>query len=110
MEKNQLAIVQSVENVGDQVGIINVQTRVIHSSGEWVETDCPIYLQKFDPQSAGSGVTYGRRYGLQSTLNLSAVDSDAEDAMIRPTGTKAKGKKTDHVVNKVQPINDGGLF
>ena len=109
LKKNKLAIVQGIINVGDSAGIVNVETRLIHEGGEWIEIDTPIYLQKFDPQACGSAITYGRRYSIQSLLSLSAEDSDAEDAMMRPTATK-NAKQTTHNVSKVDPIPNQDLF
>lgn len=66
-----------------------VQTMLIHESGEFVESETEILSTKpGDPQAAGSGISYARRYGLQSFLNIGAVDDDGEAAMGREKANK----------------------
>jgi len=67
------------------VDSICVKTILTHvESGETVEGESEVRMNKVDPQQAGSTITYLRRYGLQSILGLEAVDDDAESAMRRP--------------------------
>ncbi len=59
-----------------------VQTLLIHVSGEFIGSECEIKVQKLnDAQAEGSGISYARRYGLQSLLSLSAVDDDGQKAV-----------------------------
>jgi hypothetical protein len=61
-----------------------VRTILLHESGEYMASDTEIIVAKQnDPQAAGSGISYARRYGLQSFLNVGAVDDDGEGAMAR---------------------------
>lgn len=56
-------------------------TIVMHESGEWMKAT--MNLMKFNkPQEQGSGLTYGRRYGLSSALGL-ATDED-NDGNVAP--------------------------
>lgn len=75
--ENEIAICQGsgVNGTG-----INVITRLIHSSGQWIETDFPIPLAKQDAQSAGSASSYGRRYSLKGLASLAEEDDDANAA------------------------------
>jgi len=75
-----LSFVQAPINEGDKIGC---QTRICHSSGEWVETEIVFNLQKLDPQAAGSAITYAKRYTLQSMAGVPSVDDDGEMAMVR---------------------------
>ena len=77
---NGLAFIQFPINAEKSVG---VTTRIIHESGEWLEQDYLLPLVKSDPQSAGSALTYARRYALVSMAGIPTVDDDAESAMIR---------------------------
>lgn len=62
------------------VGIV-VETRLIHTSGEWIATETTIPLSKVDAHGMGSAISYGRRYGLCAMLAISADDDDdANDA------------------------------
>lgn len=77
---NGLAYIQFPINADKAVG---VTTRIIHESGEWLEQDYLLPLVKADPQSAGSALTYARRYALVAMAGIPTVDDDAESAMIR---------------------------
>jgi len=57
---------------------IHVVTRLIHSSGQWIESRFPIAYDK--PQTMGSAITYGRRYNLSAITNISADDDDDANA------------------------------
>lgn len=57
-------------------------TRILHSSGEWIETDTPCTVIH-DPQDQGSALTYARRYAIFATLGITAVDAKQADAKAR---------------------------
>lgn len=66
-----------------------VNTLLLHESGEYLGSLTEIRNTKGDAQSEGSGISYARRYGLQSFLNIGAVDDDGESTMKRtPEATK----------------------
>lgn len=69
-----------------------VRTLLVHAaSGEWISSDTEIIAAKAnDPQAAGSGLTYARRYGLQALVSLGADDDDGEKAMSRASASAAK--------------------
>jgi hypothetical protein len=60
-----------------------VVTRLIHVSGEWMESDFVLPITKRDPQAAGSAITYARRYALQALAGIPTADDDAEASMQR---------------------------
>jgi hypothetical protein len=61
-----------------------VETVLLHESGEFISSITAIISAKVnDAQSAGSGISYARRYGLQSFLCVGAEDDDGEKAMGR---------------------------
>lgn len=63
-----------------------VQTILMHESGEFIASLTEIKVSKVnDPQAEGSGISYARRYGLQSFANLAAVDDDGEAGAGRGT-------------------------
>ena len=64
-------------------GGIGVVTILMHSSGEWLESEFYLPLAKKDAQGGGSAVTYARRYSLQSMAGIPTADDDAEAAMMR---------------------------
>jgi len=64
-----------------------VKTLLLHESGESMEglTEI-IYSKQNDAQAQGSGITYARRYGLQSLVNIGAEDDDGNKASEKPKG------------------------
>jgi hypothetical protein len=74
-----------------QGNALTVSTRILHESGEWIETEFAIPMAKQDPQAAGSALTYARRYSLMAVLNMPAVDDDGESAMQRGPKTPSPG-------------------
>jgi ERF superfamily len=69
-----------------------VETLLLHESGECLSSLTEIRNTKGDAQSEGSGISYARRYGLQSFLNIGAVDDDGESTMDRKTEGKTETK------------------
>lgn len=59
---------------------VGVTTRLMHSSGEWLQQDYFIPLGKMDAQAAGSAITYARRYALQAIAGIPAEDDDGNAA------------------------------
>ena len=77
---NGLGYVQFPINDGHSVGVV---TRLIHSSGEWLEQEFSTPIQKVDPQSVGALISYYRRFCLQSMAGIPSVDDDGELTVIR---------------------------
>jgi hypothetical protein len=78
--KNGLSYVQLPHRDGNSIGVV---TRLIHTSGQWIEHEFTLPMVKGDPQAAGSAITYARRYALQALFGIPAVDDDSESAMLR---------------------------
>lgn len=58
-----------------------IRTTLLHESGETITSDTEIVQSKQnDAQSQGSGITYARRYGLQSLVCIGAEDDDGNKA------------------------------
>ena len=83
LEANGLAVMQGPGPMDGNC--ITLTTRLIHESGEWIETDFSLPAGKMDPQAAGSAITYARRYSLMAMLCIPAVDDDGEASMPRTT-------------------------
>ncbi len=62
---------------------IGVSTMLMHSSGQWIEGEYLLPLEKVTPQGAGAAITYARRYGLVSLCGIPQVDLDAEDISVQ---------------------------
>lgn len=58
-----------------------VKTVLLHASGQYIAGETEIlFREKDNPQAQGSGITYARRYGLQSICNIGADDDDGNQA------------------------------
>lgn len=62
--------------------VVTVESKVLHGeSGEWMANEFSSTAAGTDPQSVGSAVTYGRRYGLMALVGIAAEDDDGAAAM-----------------------------
>lgn len=57
-----------------------IETILLHKSGQRTSCFTRIFYNQNTAQAFGSGVTYARRYGLQSFICLGAEDDDGEKA------------------------------
>lgn len=84
LARHGLAVMQGTlypdTNEDGRLTSLAVETRIIHTSGEWVASSVIMPVAKADPQGAGSAVTYGRRYGLSALLAIVADDDDDGNA------------------------------
>lgn len=67
-----------------------IVTRLMHSSGEWLETR-PMVLaaNNSDAQSQGSSITYARRYQLSALFGIAAEDDDDGDKAVQTVKVEA---------------------
>lgn len=81
LTKNNLAVIQapSTRFENNQM-IVDVTTRIIHASGEWIEDTLSLKPTETDPQKLGSCITYGRRYSWAALLGIAQEDDDANSA------------------------------
>lgn len=85
--KNGLSVVQgSRESNGE---IVTVDTRLMHASGQWIESSLTMKPAKADPQGVGSAVTYARRYALSAILGIVADEDDDGNAATHNEPKKA---------------------
>lgn len=81
LSKHGLSVLQPVSADGAKV---TVTTLLAHSSGEWLEESLTLTARDATPQSVGSAITYGRRYGLASMVGIAPEDDDGNAASGRP--------------------------
>ena len=74
LAKNALAVLQETLT---HEGAPAITTRIIHASGEWIETE-PVDMPptKPDPQGLGGALSYARRYSLTAMLSIAGEDDD----------------------------------
>ncbi len=81
LNKHGLSISQSSVSEEGKIGVV---TRIYHTSGH-VETFGPLLLPAGgDARSAGSAITYARRYGLCAALGIAPDDDDDGEAAREP--------------------------
>lgn len=83
LNKHGVSVLQPTSVVD---GKLYVETLLLHESGEFISGLYEVVVGKAnDPQALGAAISYSRRYGLQSMVNIGADDDDAEAAMGRNT-------------------------
>jgi len=87
LAKHGLAVIQSP---GFEGGLVLVTTRVLHTSGQWIEGVVSSPIGKSDPQGVGSAITYLRRYALAAMCGITQEDDDGNGAAkVKPTSKSA---------------------
>lgn len=74
-------------------GFLALTTRLLHTSGEWIEDIAVCPLGKNDAQGFGSAMTYLRRYSLAAITGVYQDDDDGNAASVKPKQEKIDGKK-----------------
>lgn len=90
LNKNGIAILQPTVKID---GKSFVKSLLVHENGEILDLNCDtevLFNKPNDPQAQGSGITYARRYGLQSILTLAADDDDGNAAAKEKTSKPYK--------------------
>lgn len=72
LTKHGLAVVQLPDNIDGKPALT---TTILHKSGQSISATVPLVLSKEDPQGFGSAMTYYRRYGYASALQI-VIDED----------------------------------
>lgn len=89
-----------------------VRTSLIHaSSGEQRQSRTPILTKdKTDPQKMGSGISYSKRYGLQSIFGIPscADDDDGNAASARPAPISQE-RSSPHNAQAKSPVAESSL-
>jgi len=84
-------------STNEKGGLVLV-TRLLHRSGEWMETSIPLPAPGGDPQSFGSVVTYLRRYAVTALLGIASDEDD--------DGNRAAGNRMKDVTPRHERLRD----
>jgi len=77
-----LSVVQSPRmTFNGTTGLVEVETRLLHSSGQWMADTVTVPVSKLDAQGVGSAVTYARRYALAAFASVAPDDDDGNGAV-----------------------------
>ena len=100
LAEHNLGVIQGAASLNGQVGVV---TRIVHTSGEWIESDALLlHPAKDDPQGGGSAVTYARRYSLEAMLGICGEVDDDGNAASKP---KAASKPAPAPASKPKPAS-----
>jgi hypothetical protein len=98
LNSNGISVLQPIVHVDNKNFI---KTILLHESGELMESLTEIIYNKVnDAQAQGSGISYARRYSLQSFVCVGADDDDAQ---------KAVQPKPNATIEILQKAKDGGF-
>jgi len=79
---NGLSVVQAPRaSVYEGGWVIEVETRLLHGSGQWMSESLSLPVGKPDAQGVGSAITYARRYALASFVGVAPEDDDGNAAV-----------------------------
>jgi hypothetical protein len=101
LNANGIVVLQPIVHIN---GKNFVQTVLLHESGESMDSFTEIvYNKQNDAQAQGSGITYARRYGLQSFVNIGADDDDGNKASqpVKTDFTTIEGIKNAYASGKI---------
>ena len=91
LNQNGITVLQPIVHVDSKNF---VKTILLHESGEFLESLTEIIYNKInDAQAQGSGISYSRRYALQSFVCVGADDDDGNNAVQKPKATTEILKK-----------------
>lgn len=79
---NGLSVVQSprLVSAGENAWIVEVETTLLHTSGQFLADAVAVPVTKPDAQGVGSAITYARRYSLSAFVGVAPEDDDGNAA------------------------------
>jgi hypothetical protein len=96
LSSHGLSVVQSPRLVaaGESTWLVEVETLLIHSSGQYLSDVLAVPVTAGSPQAVGSAVTYCKRYSLASFVGIAPAgdddDGDRASEYQRPAAPKGK--------------------
>lgn len=81
LSANGLSIIQLPRA---QNGVVEVDTMLLHKTGEYISETLRMPVAKPDAHGIGSAISYARRYGIMSILCIAADDDDGNAAVQAP--------------------------
>jgi hypothetical protein len=105
LNQNGITVLQPIVHID---GKNFVKTILLHETGEMMESITEImYNKQNDAQAQGSGISYARRYGLQSFVCVGSDDDDGNKASqaSKPMATKEvmeKAKKANATIEQIK--------
>lgn len=101
--RHGLAITQFPDFDGDHDLLT---TRLLHSSGEWLEASMRVAAVKQDPQALGSALTYAKRYAFCAILGIVADEDDDGNAASAPVTSPQRNTTRVQSPRATKPATD----
>lgn len=82
LARHGLAVVQSprLNVTGESVWFVEVETTLVHGSGQWIADTLAMPIVTPNPQGVGSALTYARRYALAAFVGVAPAGDDDDGA------------------------------
>ena len=91
LNKHGIAILQTLSEGKEG---LHLSSRLLHTSGQWIEDTAFSPLPKADPQGVGSATTYLRRYSIAALMCITQEDDDGNAASTTTAPSAPKAKQT----------------
>lgn len=90
LNKHGIAVVQfpRLIHAGEDAWLVEVETQLVHTSGQFMADTLAVPIPKVDAQGVGSAITYARRYALGAISSVAPEDDDGEAAVGRADQSK----------------------
>lgn len=85
-----LSVVQTTEMLPAGMMLL---TRLLHTSGQWIESEYPVMADMEKPQAMGSAMTYAKRYSLAAICNIASEEDDDANAAQEQAGNAKKNDR-----------------
>jgi hypothetical protein len=87
LEKNELAVIHTTTMTRDEQREIILETMLLHTSGQWIQSHLPIRAVPFpgqkdrtiSPRNTGSALTYAKRYSTLGIIGMAPHPEEDDD-------------------------------
>jgi hypothetical protein len=100
LAKHNLAVIQSPFYTDGRVGL---GTRIMHKSGQWLQSEFSMKPTQDTPQGMGSCLTYLRRYALSAMVGVVADEDDDGNEASKPRQVYSAPPPLPRVQNMPKP-------
>ena len=76
-------------------------TKLLHASGQWIESEYPLPLAADKPQVMGSALTYARRYELATICGIAAEEDNDAEGVAEATAARKPPKPAPDIVKPI---------
>lgn len=103
LAKHNIALIQQVEDIS---GATILHTKLMHSSGQWIESRSRVIPVGKTHQEWGSAMSYQRRYNIMSLCAIAPDDEPSDDDALKADFKDNDRLERGYVQNKNNPRNN----